>query len=126
MPRREWSVPQRQFLVEKKLQGICVAQIQAEYAQRWPAHTWGRVNAPPPTSRRSLNRLDFILRDPVWPGPHLDRGWYDGNSFAGKIFVRESPTPGMSDYGDPSPGVCLLRELARRGSDVSGAYFAGD
>ena len=34
MPRREWSVPQRQFLVEKKLQGICVAQIQAEYAQR--------------------------------------------------------------------------------------------
>ena len=24
---------------------------------RWPAHTWGRVNAPPPTSRRSLNRL---------------------------------------------------------------------
>ena len=34
MPRREWSVPQRQFLVEKKLLGICVAQIQAEYAQR--------------------------------------------------------------------------------------------
>ena len=34
MPRRERSVPQRQFLVEKKLQGICVAQIQAEYAQR--------------------------------------------------------------------------------------------
>ena len=28
MPRREWSVPQRQFLVEKKLQGICVAQKQ--------------------------------------------------------------------------------------------------
>ena len=24
---------------------------------RWPAHIWGRVNTPPPTSKRSLNRL---------------------------------------------------------------------
>ena len=34
MPRREWSVSQRQFLVEKKIQGLNVAQILAEYAHR--------------------------------------------------------------------------------------------
>ena len=34
MPRREWTVSQRQFLVEKKIQGLDVAQIQAEYAHR--------------------------------------------------------------------------------------------
>merc|ERR550517_1652153 len=54
---REWTAPQRTFLVEKKLLGADLAQIAAEYAQRWPAHTWGLGNAPPHASRRSLNRL---------------------------------------------------------------------
>ena len=42
---------------------------------------------------------------PSVAGTALGRGWYDGNSFAGRKFRRESPTPGMSDYGAPSPGV---------------------
>ena len=70
---KEWDVPQRTFLVEKKLGGADLAQIQAEYAHRylatsfsfsrliliirWPAPTWGITNAPPPASKRSLNRL---------------------------------------------------------------------
>ena len=53
--------------------GADLAQIQAEYAHRylatsfsfsrliliirWPAPTWGITNAPPPASKRSLNRL---------------------------------------------------------------------
>ena len=31
---REWTAPQRTFLVEKKLLGADLAQIAAEYAQR--------------------------------------------------------------------------------------------
>ena len=32
---KEWDVPQRTFLVEKKLGGADLAQIQAEYAHRY-------------------------------------------------------------------------------------------
>ena len=31
---REWNVPQRSFLIEKKFGGADLAQIQAEYANR--------------------------------------------------------------------------------------------
>ena len=27
------------------------------FVVRWPAHTWGQINAPPPNRRQSLNRL---------------------------------------------------------------------
>ena len=29
---------------------------------RWPAYTWGQINAPPPNHRRSLNRILTKLR----------------------------------------------------------------
>ena len=37
-------------------------------------------------------------------GTALGRGWYDGTSFAGKKFRRESPAPGMSDIGTSFAG----------------------
>ena len=76
---REWDVPQRTFLIEKKFGGADLAQIQAEYANRllatsfsfswlilifrWPAPTWGITNAPPPASTRSLRRLAKKFRE---------------------------------------------------------------
>ena len=76
---REWDVPQRSFLIEKKFGGADLAQIQAEYANRllatsfsfswlilifrWPAPTWGITNAPPPASTRSLRRLAKKFRE---------------------------------------------------------------
>ena len=59
-------------------------------------------------------------------GTALGRGWYDGTSFAGKKFRRESPAPGISDIGTSFAGDFLHPELVRRGYDVSGAPFAGD
>ena len=74
----------------------------------------------------AARRLDFILRDLVWPGPHLDGDGTTGplspgKNFAGNLQLRECLTSGPL-----SPGVLLHPELVRRGSDVSGAYFAGD
>ena len=37
-------------------------------------------------------------------GTALGRGWYDGTSFAGKKFRRESPAPGISDIGTSFAG----------------------
>ena len=41
---------------------------------------------------------------PSVAGTALGRGWYDGTSFAGKKFRRESPAPGMSDIGTSFAG----------------------
>ena len=49
----EWNVPQRTFMVEKKL-GADLAQIQAEYAHRYLATSF------------SFSRLILIIR---WPAP---------------------------------------------------------
>ena len=37
----EWTVAQRTFLVEKKMQGAAVAQIGAEYAHTWSFYPVG-------------------------------------------------------------------------------------
>ena len=41
---------------------------------------------------------------PSVAGTALGRGWYDGTSFAGKKFRRESPAPGISDIGTSFAG----------------------
>ena len=74
----------------------------------------------------SCQGLDFILREWVWPGPHLDGDGTTGplspgKNFAGNLQLRECLTSGPL-----SPGVLLHPELVRRGYDVSGAPFAGD
>ena len=50
----KWDVPQRTFLVEKKLGGADLAQIQAEYAHRYFATSF------------SFSCLTLIIR---WPAP---------------------------------------------------------
>ena len=69
---KEWDVPQRTFLVVKKLGGRTWHRSRLNMLTgilqllslslvwlfiRWPAPTWGITNAPPPASKRSLNRL---------------------------------------------------------------------
>ena len=43
---REWDVPQRSFLIEKKFGGADLAQIQAEYANRLLATSGDRYLFP--------------------------------------------------------------------------------
>ena len=48
---REFSVDQRSFCTQRKLQGATLAQIHQEYEHWWPMPTWGIVNPPPPSDR---------------------------------------------------------------------------
>ena len=72
------------------------------------------------------NSIGLHSTGPSVAGTALGRGWYDGTSFAGKKFRRESPAPGISDIGTSFAGGLMSPGLFRRGYDVSGAPFAGD